>query len=170
MSAIEWAAAIILLLHAVLWPQTSSNLLVQKLRGRFRRVNTALGLSHSWHMFCQTDWTHTARLKVEVKNEAGQTIRVIEPLNYMEKKWFAELAILKAPPPEVLRSMLEYYRRESNGDAVQFALVKTVGRRPPTPSAWFENFGTESTAVRTFTVAQLVRHGSNWKFTLASHK
>lgn len=170
MNAFEWAITFFLLLHAVIWPQTSENIMVQKLRERLRPMSLALGLSHSWHMFCQTDWTHTARLRVEVKDEKGQTIRVIEPQNYKEKKWFAELAMLTVPPPSVLKSMLEFHQRNASSDASRFVLVKTLGRRPETPAAWLEKFGTEPSELRSITVAQLIFNGTSWKFSSASTK
>lgn len=165
MNEFEWVFLFILLFHALVWPQsTTKNQLVQSLRLKMQPICLALGLSHSWKMFCQTEWTHTARLTILVKKESGEQTACIEPIGYMEQKWFSELVLMRAIPADLVREMLEYYRKNEFPGANEFVLVRSVGLRPKAPSSWFGKFNRAETSMKSIELAKLFRIGQNWKF------
>jgi len=171
MSEFDWTILLILLFHALVWPQSSSKShLIQNLRSKMQPLCLALGLSHSWKMFCQTEWTHTARLKILVKNSSGEHSACIEPVGYMEQKWFSELVLMRAIPADLMREMLDYYRRNAFPDATEFVLVRSVGMRPKAPSGWFEKFDPSETEMKSRELAKLIRVGQAWKFQTQTRK
>jgi hypothetical protein len=154
------------MLLALFWPLRTDNLVFILLRRKVSPWIYWIGLSHTWRLFSQTDWTGRRRVQIRFKDKKSAVKRIFEPEGYEWKKWFAEIGLIENLPDEPLKVCLGFMAQKyaMAPEIMRIELTVIHGPRPSVPLRWrdkFDNFA----ETNEYVWASLTRVPSgSWKF------